>query len=65
VAWTLRERIRRRIRAKRQASIKLAMAARWPKFHNWYTVDMMSDLSAFPIFEMELADTILRKVRQK
>ncbi len=31
----------------------------------WYTVDMIFDSAAFPIFEMELADTILRKVRHR
>ena len=65
MAWSLRERIRRRVKVKRQANTKLAIAARWPRFHNWYRAEMMTDPIEFPIFQMELADTILRKVRRK
>ena len=65
ITATLRYRVQLRIKRKRQATIKLAMASRWPKFHNWYRADMMNDPIEFPIFHMELADTILRKVRRK
>jgi hypothetical protein len=36
----------------------------WTKLNHWYEPHMLTD-SKYPIFEMELSDTILKKVRRK
>ncbi len=57
-------------RKRRNKENRAAGAARaraklpWTRRHNWYEPSMLSD-SRYPIFEMELFDTILKKVRRK